>query len=208
MLNKNNEDSSSSEDEVTKNALKEATDFQFLKDSYFLDKKSEVSAISDKTDQQNNLTKSTGLTKPVSLRPNLEQANQFTTFGVKPTFQSYVAKKLDVIIEKSIKFKEKETNNLINEMQNEDSNYGIKLLNSSTEFLAAKEAVDEIPEPPRKRKIEATMDDKANLLKCREVTVDPEVILSKKETKAWSNRRKGKEFKYKKQKNGTLVEVT
>ncbi|KOC65096.1 hypothetical protein WH47_04686 [Habropoda laboriosa] len=207
MVDKSNEDSSSSEDEITKNALKEATDHQFLKNSYFLNSKSKVSDVSDKTDQQNNSIKNKDLTNPVSLRPNLEQTKQFTIFGVEPTFQHYVAKKLDVIIEKSIKFKNKETNNFINEKESEDSNYGIKLLKSSAEFLTAKEEVDEIPKP-RKRKIEATMDDEANLLKCREVTVDPEVILSKEETKAWIERRKGKEFKYKRQKDGTLVEVT
>ena len=60
----------------------------------------------------------------------------------------------------------------------------------------------------RKRKIEATIDDEMNLLKCKQVAVDPEQILSKVETKAWTSRRKGPEFNYKKLKNGTLVEKT
>lgn len=48
MLNKNNDDSSSSEDEISKDALKEATDHQFLKDAYFSATKSESSEVSER----------------------------------------------------------------------------------------------------------------------------------------------------------------
>lgn len=37
-----------------------------------------------------------------SLRTNLKQENQFINFGVTPTFQSFVAKKLDEMLEKYV----------------------------------------------------------------------------------------------------------
>lgn len=39
---------------------------------------------------------------PVSLRKDLEEKKTFPNFGVSPTFQNYVAKKLDEIIEKYV----------------------------------------------------------------------------------------------------------
>lgn len=39
---------------------------------------------------------------PVSLRKDLEEKKTFSNFGVSPTFQNYVAKKLDEIIEKYV----------------------------------------------------------------------------------------------------------
>lgn len=39
---------------------------------------------------------------PVSLRKDLEEKKAFSNFGVSSTFQNYVAKKLDEIIEKYV----------------------------------------------------------------------------------------------------------
>lgn len=39
---------------------------------------------------------------PISLRKKLEHEDTFSNFGVTPTFQNYVAKKLDEIIEKYV----------------------------------------------------------------------------------------------------------
>lgn len=77
------------------------------------------------------------------------------------------------------------------------------MLNSSSEFLTLEEDLTKFQ---KKRKMETNIDEKANLLKCKEVAVDPEHILSKIDTKAWTNKRKEIEFNYKKLKNGTLVE--
>jgi hypothetical protein len=51
------------------------------------------------------------------------------------------------------------------------------------------------------------MEDDKTLSKFREVAVDPEHILNKVDTEAWVNRRPEPEFKYKRLKNGTLVEI-
>lgn len=198
------DDTSSSEDEITKDALKEATDHQFLKDSYFLSKQSENSNDFKEKGKHNNLIKNENSSNPVSLRKSLEQQDTFYNFGVTPTFQSFVAKKLEGIIEKSIKIKEKQTDDIIREKGN-DNNCGIKLFNSSSEFLIANE---ESESPQKRRKVETTLDEKTNLLKCKEVAIEPERILAKVETKSWTSKRKEPEFKYKKLRNGTLVEKT
>ena len=44
-------------------------------------------------------------------------------------------------------------------------------------------------------------------IKFKEAVVNPEWILSKCDTKAWANRRKEAEFRYKKLLDGTLVEL-
>lgn len=59
MFDKSNDSSSSSEDETTKNAIKEATDHQFLKDRFFANHTLENSEISKETkrkDGKYNLT--------------------------------------------------------------------------------------------------------------------------------------------------------
>ncbi|XP_076644753.1 uncharacterized protein LOC143354489 [Halictus rubicundus] len=207
MLNKNKnvDDSTSSEDETIKSVLKEATDHEFLKDIYFSAKEPDDSGISQKTNGQNN-SKHSEETKPKSLRPDLEQKEKFENFGVTPSFQKYVAKKLDEIIEKSIKIKNKiEHDSVATSTESSDNNSGIKLLSSSVEFLTAEEQLEELP---RKRKAKVSIDENATMLKCREVAVDPGKILSKSDTKAWTSKRGEPEFKYKKLKNGTLVEQT
>lgn len=41
-------------------------------------------------------------TNPISLRKKLEHEDTFSNFGVTPTFQNYVAKKLDEMLEKYV----------------------------------------------------------------------------------------------------------
>lgn len=106
---------------------------------------------------------------------------------------------------RSIKVKKKNINSIINEKKEKDNIYGIKLLNSSVQFLTTEEKSEK---PQKKRKIKATIDEKTNFSKCKIVAVDPERILSKIDTEAWTSKRKEPEFNYKKLKNGTLVEKT
>ncbi|XP_043250599.1 protein CUSTOS-like [Colletes gigas] len=204
MLNVNNEDSTSSEDEVSKDALREATDHHFFKNTYLSTTKSENTKISEKTNEDIRIENSTSIK---SLRKNLDQEDHFENFGASPSFQNYVARKLDEVIEKSIKLKDKKkkSTSSTDDKESTDNSIGIKLLSSSVEFLTEKE---EVEKPQKKRKIPATIDDKKNLVKCKEVAVDPKWILSKTDTKAWKSKRKEPEFKYKKLKNGTLVEDT
>ena len=209
MLNKNNDDSSSSEDEISKNALKEATDHQFLKDAYFSATKSEISVVSEKIDKRTNSVRTDNLTNLKSLRKGVEQKDSFENFGVSPSFQNYVAKKLDEIIEKSITLKEKkrESGSVADSEENPGDSSGVKLLSTSIQYLTTEEEALEL-QKPQKRKIKETIDDKANISKCKEVAVDPNWILSKEETKAWTSKRRGPEFNYKRLKNGSLVEQT
>lgn len=81
------------------------------------------------------------------------------------------------------------------------------LFNSSAEFLTAEEENIELQHPKR-RKIKKSINEKVNISRCKEVAVDPEWVLSKIETKAWTSKRKEPEFKYKKLTNGTLLEQT
>ncbi|XP_053986321.1 uncharacterized protein LOC128880347 [Hylaeus volcanicus] len=203
MVNDNSDDSTSSEDEISKNALKEATDHQFYKNTSL---STSISNNSQKTNTHDNSVRTKDSTTLKSLRQNLERKDQFENFGVSPSFQNYVAKKLDEAIEKSIKLKNKKTKNghCTNDKEAVSNSSGIKLLNSSVDFLTDKE---EVEEPQKKRKIQM-IEDETNLAKCKEVAVDPEAILAKADTKVWKSKRKEPEFKYKKLKNGTLVEET
>lgn len=51
MLEKNNDDSSSSEDEISTNAIKEATDHQLLKEHYFSNEKFKNADVSKKPNE-------------------------------------------------------------------------------------------------------------------------------------------------------------
>nr|XP_003706531.1 PREDICTED: uncharacterized protein LOC100878352 [Megachile rotundata] len=188
ILNASDSDSSSSEDETLQNALKEAVDNQFFENVNESPTKSE-------SDQEQNKTSSK------SLRENLSQKNEFSNFGVTPTFQNYVAKKLNEILEKSVEINDEVEDDTINEKESEGNDCGIKLLNSSGKFIVTKEK----EEIHQKRRI-VDIDDEANYLKCKEVAVDSEWILSKIETKFWTSKRKEPEFKYKRLKTGVLVE--
>ncbi|KOX80988.1 hypothetical protein WN51_05674 [Melipona quadrifasciata] len=133
MSNKHNGDSSSSEDEISKDALKEAIDPQFLKNDYFSNEKFQNSDVSKKTEEDNDLTENTNVRNLVSLRKNVEEKT-FSNFGVSPTFLS--------------------------------------------EFC------------------------------CKKIGRNNRELWILNKTKAWTSRRKGPEFNYKKLKNGTLVEKT
>lgn len=58
-----------------------------------------------------------------------------------------------------------------------------------------------------KRNRQIAEDDSDALLKFQEAAIDPERILSQLDTKAWVNKRPEPEFKYKRLKNGILIEM-
>lgn len=91
------------------------------------------------------------------------------------------------------------TENIVNETSG-----GIKLLSSSINILSHDEI---IPNNTLSNKRKITEDNSVeNELRCQEVAVDPELIITKAETKSWSQRQKGTVFKYKKKSDGTLIE--
>lgn len=93
------------------------------------------------------------------------------------------------------------------EKQKRNEESGIKLLSSSKDCLSATE-IDIVHEKKRKKrkKCHELVEDNDAMSKFREAALDPEYILSKIDTKAWTNKRPEPEFKYKRLKNGTLVE--
>lgn len=97
------------------------------------------------------------------------------------------------------------------EQQTRNENSGIKLLNSSENFLTTLEACTEHEKVSKKRKKHRKIskdpaDDVDAMSKFREAAIDPERILSKSDTRAWTSKRPEPDFKYKKLKDGTLVE--
>ncbi|XP_011644984.1 uncharacterized protein LOC105432071 isoform X2 [Pogonomyrmex barbatus] len=191
-------DSSSSEDETSTNSLKEAIDQEFLSNDLYSVKKNKIIPQSEvKTNKFDEK----------SLRSS-KQEDQFTNFGFTATFQSFVAKKLDEILERNIEFESSETIGCCgNQKQKKNKNSGIKLLSTSKKFLRSAEVTKKYIKHKKPKESKQILEDEKALLKFREAAVDSERILNKSDTKAWVNRRPEPEFKYKRLKNGTLVEI-
>ncbi|KAG7197176.1 hypothetical protein KM043_007256 [Ampulex compressa] len=176
MLKKKTQDdnSSSSEDDVCREALREATDHQFFQQTLFSTNKPGESVNLKGADKfvqpMNNL--------PVkSLRKNTDKEGNFDNFGVSETFQKFVAKKLDEILESTIRIKNIKRSHIKTEDKNAEFNpgFGIKLLSTSEHFIDTTEKVMDY-ERPKKREKKQELEDKAkNKLKCNEVAVDSTV---------------------------------
>ncbi|XP_011332592.1 uncharacterized protein LOC105276562 isoform X2 [Ooceraea biroi] len=189
---------SSSEDEMFINNVKDVIDQQFLNDDLYNKEKTEVFQSKLETNQPHGK----------SLRVNSEQEDTFMNFGISATFQNFVAKKLDKLLEGTIKLKDKKnTECSLEHKRKEHKSTGIKLLSTSTTYLNTEitEAHADCGKKFKRKKYKIIEDDDA-LLKFREAAVDSERILSKSYTEAWVNRRPEPDFKYKRLKNGILVE--
>ncbi|KAL0126856.1 hypothetical protein PUN28_005310 [Cardiocondyla obscurior] len=184
-------DLSSSEDETSANILKEAIDQQFLNDDLYNVEKVDVNRRHKV--QNNNLDKT-------SLRI-ISKQDKFTNFGVTPTFQSFIAKKLDEILERE------NIDYCGQQKRKKNKSFGIKLLSTSKKSLTVKIKEDCTKNKRFKGDMQTAEFDDDDLSKFQEVAVDPEHILSKLDTKVWANKRPESEFKYKKLKNGSLVEI-
>ncbi|XP_077255149.1 uncharacterized protein LOC143893529 isoform X2 [Temnothorax americanus] len=196
-------DLSSSEDETSTNILREAIDQQFLNNDMYSVKKVQVTpSVQTNKLGENSLS--------------LKQEDRFTNFGVTATFQSFIAKKLDEILERTIELESRETINYCAEQKRRRSKRsGIKLLSTSKKLLTITKVTEDCTErrDPKeiekrsKRNRQIAEDDEDAFSKFREVAIDPECILSKLETKAWVNKRPEPEFKYKRLQNGILIEL-
>ncbi|XP_071571555.1 uncharacterized protein [Temnothorax nylanderi] len=197
-------DLSSSEDEASTNILREAIDQQFLNNDMYSMKKVQVTPSGVQTNKlgENSLSS--------------KQEDRFTNFGVTATFQSFIAKKLDEILERTIELETRETINYCAEQKRRRSkSSGIKLLSTSKKLLTITKVTDDCTErrDPKeiekrsKRNRQIAEDDEDAFSKFREAAIDPERILSKLETKAWVNKRSEPEFKYKRLQNGILIEM-
>jgi len=105
--------------------------------------------------------------------------------------------------------KSSETINCYDEQkQKRDKHSGIKLLRTSKKLLIIAKVGEECTEHDKKsRKKRQIAENDEDLSKFREAAIDPEYILSKLDTKVWVNKHPESEFKYKKLKNGTLIEM-
>lgn len=86
---------------------------------------------------------------------------------------------------------------------------GIKLFKSSKVLLTKEEEYVETDNKDfrKKRKLNKSLNHNEHVLKCQEAAVSPEDVLLQLDSKHWVNRKMGQEFRYKKQKDGTLVEI-
>lgn len=89
------------------------------------------------------------------------------------------------------------------QQQKRDENSSIKLLSTSENFVTTEVKCETIS---KKRKSKNFLEDDDAMLKFREAAVDPEFVLSKSDTKAWTSKHPEPDFKYKRLKNGTLIE--
>lgn len=192
-------DLSSSEDEIPQNILKEAIDQQFLNDNLYIVEKAEF--IPESKLETNN-------SNGKSLRISSTQ-DKFTNFGVTDTFQNFIAKKLDEILERTIKLKtNKTTECFIKKKRKRNKNSGIKLLSTSKTCVTTKEITNLFTKNKEKfRKYSQNIEDSETLSKFQEAAIDPECILNKSNAIVWSNEYSKPEFKYKKLKDGILIEI-
>ncbi|XP_072758177.1 uncharacterized protein [Anoplolepis gracilipes] len=192
-------DLSSSEDEIPQNILKEAIDQQFLNDNLYIVEKAEF--IPESKLETNN-------SNGKSLRISSTQ-DKFTNFGVTDTFQNFIAKKLDEILERTIKLKtNKTTECFIKKKRKRNKNSGIKLLSTSKTCVTTKEITNLFTKDKEKfRKYSQNIEDSETLSKFQEAAIDPECILNKSNAIVWSNEYSKPEFKYKKLKDGILIEI-
>ncbi|XP_012218099.1 uncharacterized protein [Linepithema humile] len=194
--------SSSSENEMSVKILKEVIDQQFLNDNLYISKKTIIVPQYELEINKSNKK---------SLRISLKE-DKFTNLGITTSFQNFIAKKLDKILEGSIELRNnKIIQHCTGQKQKRKKNSGIKLLSTSKKFLVITESREIYTEDKKKSKkcknYHQFAEDKNALLKLQEAAVDPESIMNKSNTKTWINKRPEPEFKYKRLKNDTLIEV-
>lgn len=145
---------------------------------------------------------------PPSLRKVQDEDEQFNLFRVTPEFQNHVAKHLSKALEQKLQKLLTSATHIDNIPRKKRRKSCVKLFKSSKKFLK----ID-------KNNIEDTSSDKTNLVHrpfskvgeqvdetlLKQVAVDPQAILSKKDTKFWSNRSKAPIYNYRKSSEGSLV---
>ncbi|XP_058791331.1 uncharacterized protein LOC131664333 isoform X2 [Phymastichus coffea] len=172
-----------------------------------------MEAIKEAADQDlltNLLLQSEGkknnIVNPVHTPNEVDVNNdQFSTYGLTQSCRDFIAKKLveklnvDIVLKDAIKL-----NNIKENISRKPS--GIKLFNCSNTILT--EIFDDDKQNKIDRKnVSKAFDEKTNLSRCKEVAIDSQAILSQDDLKFWVNRKHSQEFKYKKLKSGTLLQI-
>ncbi|XP_051173355.1 uncharacterized protein LOC127289455 [Leptopilina boulardi] len=198
-----NSDYTSSEDESVIEALKEATDENFLKESFF---HKPFSKCVEKKES------STNTREQKTIPSNLTKKSELNLFGVSDFFQEHVAGRLSKLLEKNIQFID-DYQNLHFTTKGEELKLklGIKLLSrfdtiTQDEEVSGVENKSSFVQNKRPKNVLHKDDAELCKIKIKEAAVSPERILSKCDTKAWFIKKHEADFKYKKLSNGTLVE--
>ncbi|XP_030747597.1 uncharacterized protein LOC115876061 [Sitophilus oryzae] len=190
--------SSDNSDDENIDLLREATDFEFINDSMFANKSGESVIKVNKLSETQQFP---------SLRLSKDENEQFNLFHVTPEFQNYVARQLTKILDKYLE--DKIQNIEYSEIpKRKKYRSGVRLFSDSRHFLEEDKSTFKHHHNSGKkfnRKQDSGQCISKNILKV--VAVDPETILSKQETKYWSNRSKAQIFRYKTSSDGILVEV-
>ncbi|XP_015118419.1 uncharacterized protein LOC107042062 [Diachasma alloeum] len=193
IMKGNSEESSTSDDEMTKKALKEAMDTQFLRESFFERKPSEHAQEFPNTKRN--------------------YVEKYDEFGVSEGFKNFMARKLTDLLDRNIEIIQKVTSSKQSrkrkKIEHEESECGIRLLRSSgtiLEMVDRTAATDEYNCGPSRQKYVKEVNCKDNNLRFEEAAIDPQYLLSKAGTNFWINRRKGIVYEYKKLPDGTLIE--
>ncbi|KAJ8667490.1 hypothetical protein QAD02_009153 [Eretmocerus hayati] len=196
MKRQNDLETSSSEDEACLEALREAADHNFLKKSFFSNEEKKI-----------DIKFVPAIETQAIIKHDDDVEEDYSHHGLTQTCRDFIARKLNERLEKDIILKHDPASECLNKTDSKHET-GIKLFTSSKDILTE----FEIPtEPPSVRKRQSltssSFNEKSNLLRCQEVAIDPDTILSQHEVKHWTIRKPGKIFKYKKLKNGKLSEV-
>ncbi|KAI4454320.1 integrator complex subunit 2 [Holotrichia oblita] len=142
-----------------------------------------------------------------SLRPIKDDQEQFNLLDVTPEFQKFVAKRLGEYLEKDLQ--KRLTFDIKYKPRKRCKKAGVKLFRNSSDFISLKkDIVDELKLKRveiKRRTIES--DDTGESAKIKSCAVDPNDILSRRETEFWTPRRKGEVFDYKRTQNGQLVSI-
>lgn len=134
-----------------------------------------------------------------SLRKTIVK-DDFNLFKITPEFRNHVAKHLSHLLDEKVNNFISTDCNSVKKQETQETKGGIKLFNSSNEFIKLNE-----PEPlhPIKKKMKVV--EKDQMEKLKDVAITMKDI--EKEVKYWSNRSKAPIFKYKQNKNGILEQI-
>lgn len=98
------------------------------------------------------------------------------------------------------------TEYFIKQKQKQNKNSGIKLLSTSKKFVTTKEITKLFAKHKKELRKGSQIIEDSSLSKFQEAAIDPECILSKSDI-VWNSEYSEPEFKYKKSKDGILIEA-
>ncbi|XP_046608402.1 uncharacterized protein LOC124299309 [Neodiprion virginianus] len=197
MSTLNESQSSTDDDEENLEALKEATDSQFLKDSLFYNKP-----------ETGNDVEAEKSVLPKSLRRNVELMEEYNKFGVSQDFKNFVAKQLAKSLDKSVQEVVYKNGSVSKPKKSKKNTSGIRLLRDSKVNLSHIEEENFNHNIKYRRKTEDKINLDEHISRCAEAAIEPDLILSKASTLAWADTTKGTLYKYKTQDNRVLTEIS